>query len=117
MKKILYLVLLSAMAAQAQEQKWDKYKNVGIEAQKFKSTAMGVTTDARDTLMTTLVTGELVKIAIDDIGISGGGSTAWGDITGTLSNQTDLQSALDLKANTSSLASYLPLSGGTMTGT
>lgn len=25
----------------------------------------------------------------------GGGSTAWGDITGTLSNQTDLQSALD----------------------
>jgi len=63
------------MAAQAQEQKWDKYKNVGIEAQKFKSTAMGVTTDARDTLMTTLVTGELVKIAIGDIGISGGTET------------------------------------------
>ena len=29
---------------------------------------------------------------------------AWGDITGTLSNQTDLQNALDLKANSSSLA-------------
>lgn len=28
-----------------------------------------------------------------------GGSSAWGDITGTLSNQTDLQSALDGKAN------------------
>jgi hypothetical protein len=33
-----------------------------------------------------------------------------------LSSQTDLQSALNLKANASSLAGYLPLSGGTMTG-
>lgn len=31
----------------------------------------------------------------------GGGGSAWGSITGTLSAQTDLQSALDLKANTS----------------
>ena len=31
----------------------------------------------------------------------GGGSASWGTITGTLSNQTDLQSALDAKANTS----------------
>lgn len=30
----------------------------------------------------------------------GGGSAAWGDITGTLSNQTDLQTALDAKQNT-----------------
>ena len=37
----------------------------------------------------------------------GGGSVAWGAITGTLSDQTDLQSALDLKAN---------LSGATFTG-
>lgn len=29
----------------------------------------------------------------------GGGATAWGAITGTLSNQTDLQSALDAKQN------------------
>ena len=36
------------------------------------------------------------------------GSAAWGEITGTLSAQTDLQSALDLKA---------PLSGPTFTGT
>lgn len=28
-----------------------------------------------------------------------GGSSVWGGITGTLSNQTDLQSALDAKAN------------------
>jgi hypothetical protein len=33
-----------------------------------------------------------------------GGGTAWGTITGTLSNQTDLQTALNAKANTSSLA-------------
>jgi hypothetical protein len=37
----------------------------------------------------------------------GGSSVAWGAITGTLSDQTDLQSALDLKAN---------LSGATFTG-
>lgn len=35
------------------------------------------------------------------------GSATWGDITGTLSNQTDLQTALNAK---------LSLSGGTMTG-
>ena len=29
-----------------------------------------------------------------------GGAAAWGDITGTLSNQTDLQSALNAKAST-----------------
>jgi hypothetical protein len=39
---------------------------------------------------------------------SGGGSTAWGDLTGTLSDQTDLQAALDLKA---------PIASPTFTGT
>jgi hypothetical protein len=38
---------------------------------------------------------------------SGGGSPDWGDIGGTLSDQTDLQSALDAK---------LSLTGGTVTG-
>ena len=33
-------------------------------------------------------------------GGSGGSGGAWGDITGTLSNQTDLQTALDAKADT-----------------
>lgn len=34
--------------------------------------------------------------------IGGGGSTAWGDITGTLSDQTDLQTALDGKVDENS---------------
>lgn len=34
----------------------------------------------------------------------GGGSVSWGSIVGTLSNQTDLLTALNLKANTSALA-------------
>ena len=33
----------------------------------------------------------------------GGGSTAWGDITGTLADQTDLNTALGAKANTADL--------------
>lgn len=37
-------------------------------------------------------------------GSGGGGSVAWGGITGTLSSQTDLQAALDGKASTASLA-------------
>ena len=41
----------------------------------------------------------------------------WGNITGTLSNQTDLQTALNGKAASSHTHSYLPLSGGTVTGT
>ena len=41
-------------------------------------------------------------------GGSGGGGGAWGGITGTLSDQTDLQNALDLKA---------PLESPTLTGT
>lgn len=41
------------------------------------------------------------------VAASGGGGGTWGSITGTLSSQTDLQSALDAK---------LALAGGTMTG-
>jgi hypothetical protein len=37
-------------------------------------------------------------------------SAAWGGITGTLSSQTDLQTALDAKANASALSSYLTTS-------
>jgi hypothetical protein len=37
----------------------------------------------------------------------GGGSSVWGSITGTLSNQTDLQSALNLKVNYSDTSSML----------
>lgn len=47
----------------------------------------------------------------------GGGGATWGSITGTLSAQTDLDSALSAKLDSSTAAStYLPLAGGTMTG-
>lgn len=47
-----------------------------------------------------------IGIAISDqnvISATGTVSTAWGAITGTLSNQTDLQDALNSKANTSAI--------------
>lgn len=41
-----------------------------------------------------------IVVASDDCGTGGGGgSSSWGSITGTLSDQTDLQNALDAKAN------------------
>jgi len=46
-------------------------------------------------------------VAVGNNGGGGSGSTAWGAITGTLSNQTDLAAALALKAS---------LSGATFTG-
>lgn len=51
------------------------------------------------------------------------GSVAWGEINGTLSNQTDLQTALNAKANSSSLATvaitgaYADLTGKPTLGT
>jgi len=45
---------------------------------------------------------------------SGGGSPTWGSITGTLSNQTDLQSALDAKQATLTAGSLIDLSGATV---
>jgi hypothetical protein len=41
---------------------------------------------------------------IDFIDVSAGGNTAWGDITGTLSSQTDLQTALNGKQASGSYA-------------
>ena len=38
---------------------------------------------------------------LEGLGGGGGGPAAWGSITGTLSSQTDLQTALNGKANTS----------------
>ena len=64
---------------------------------------------ALDAKQATLVSGTNIKtlngstiLGSGDLVISA--SAAWGGITGTLSSQTDLQSALDAKANTSSLA-------------
>lgn len=64
-------------------------------------------------LATDIYIGELFLNVADDVlqtrtdaGIitlnsGGGGSSTWGSITGTLSSQTDLQNALDLKVNNS----------------
>jgi hypothetical protein len=45
--------------------------------------------------------GSGITISSGTISASGGGSATWGGITGTLSSQTDLQNALDLKADQS----------------
>ncbi len=63
---------------------------------------------------TTLVSGTNIKtvngsslLGSGDIAISG--TAAWGSVTGTLSNQTDLQTALDAKlATAAAAATYLP---------
>lgn len=59
-----------------------------------------------------------VQQALDDIdarliagGGGGGGSTTWGGITGTLSNQTDLDNALDSKAAASHTHSIANVTG------
>lgn len=44
--------------------------------------------------------GTCTFVGMVNTGGGGGGSTAWGDITGTLSDQTDLQSALNAKQDT-----------------
>jgi len=45
----------------------------------------------------------------------GGGSSTWGGITGTLSNQTDLQTALNAKADSSAVpAQFNPIQGTNM---
>lgn len=67
-----------------------------------------VTTDGFDDYMSkadiqkTLVAGSGITIAADGktISATGSGASEWGQITGTLSSQTDLQSALDAKQGT-----------------
>lgn len=70
----------------------------------------------------TLVSGTSIKtvngatlLGSGDIAIAGGNSV-WGSITGTLANQSDLQTALNLKANTASLGT-LATQNGTFSGT
>lgn len=46
---------------------------------------------------------------------SGGGATTWGSITGTLSSQTDLQTALNAKQGTITATTPLSLSAGSLT--
>jgi hypothetical protein len=56
-------------------------------------TSANVTVDAK---------GRVTAIA-NGSGGGGGGASAWGDLTGTLSDQTDLQAALDAKADSTDL--------------
>jgi hypothetical protein len=58
------------------------------------------------------VTPTLVEININSL--TGNFGVEWGDITGTLADQTDLQSALDAKLSTTTAAStYVPYTGAT----
>ena len=91
-------------------------RNAGIVlyhggAQMLTTTTNGISITGRAiTNLTTPVTAnELTSKDYVDTAIAaaGGGGAAWGGITGTLSAQTDLQSALDAK---------LTLTGGTVTG-
>lgn len=70
------------------------------------------------------LTDQRLQVAINILrkaGGSGGGGGVWGAITGTLSSQTDLQTALNAKAATSSLAAvatsgaYADLTGSPVT--
>jgi hypothetical protein len=60
-----------------------------------------VTYNVTDVYMSQSVSPVYITVSYSDGGASGGG--VWGSITGTLSNQTDLQSALDLKLDESTI--------------
>jgi hypothetical protein len=63
-----------------------------------------------DVLITSATTGQVLKFNgtnwVNDTDISGSGSPAWGSITGTLANQTDLISALNGKVDFSSFTTF-----------
>lgn len=64
---------------------------------KISQLTSGTTLDGTE-LVPIVQGGATVKMTTQDIAdLGGGGGTAWGDITGTLSTQTDLQTALDAK--------------------
>jgi len=61
-------------------------------------------------------TNEKVWKLASTLGSGGSGSASWGDITGTLANQTDLQGALDAKADTAELGDAAGKNVGTGSG-
>lgn len=69
------------------------YSNSGSQAQGTAGTT--------DTYRMTFTDGTYSDVLVYN-GANGGGAAAWGSITGTLSAQTDLQNALNAKANPSS---------------
>lgn len=68
-----------------------------------KQILYGVGLDTSATGDSLIVDSNYVKLFVT----GGGGSSVWGGITGTLSNQTDLQNALNTKLNTSDTAAML----------
>lgn len=77
--------------------------------------------DLSDVTITTPAAGQVLKYNGTNWynGVESGiGSVNWGDIGGTLSNQTDLQTALNAKLDaTTASTTYVELAGDTMTGT
>lgn len=62
--------------------------------------------------------GESGKVTLQDIvnQVPASTTAVWGQITGDIAQQSDLQVELDLKADDADLANYLPLSGGNLQG-
>lgn len=76
--------------------------NKASNLERDKITGVGVhTITVSDTAPDSPATGDLW---VDTDATPSGGSSAWGGITGTLSDQTDLQTALGNKANSADLA-------------
>jgi hypothetical protein len=77
--------------------------------------------EIHDVKITSVSNGQVLKYdSTQGLWVNGTDSSgvAWGSITGTLSAQTDLQSALDAKLSTATAAStYAPLASPSLTGT
>lgn len=82
--------------------------NVNDGTDQITISSAGLDTEAvQDTVAAMLVAGTNVTLNYDDVAntltinaTGGGGVSDWGDIGGTLSDQTDLQTALNGKSNT-----------------
>ena len=79
-----------------------------------------------DELLPVVQDGNTVQATVEQVVALVGNTVTWGNIEGTLSNQTDLQTALDNKYSTSNPAGYIiasaltgyaPLNSPTFTGT
>jgi len=119
MKNIVFIFLISSLSLIAQ--------SVGDYSIPFKVNSTGPATERHfaggNSKLWGTTSGGLPSSITLGTGLSFSGTTlnasggAWGSITGTLSNQTDLQTALNAKLASSTAAStYLPLAGGVMDG-
>lgn len=114
MKKLIHMMLLLAVGVcygQISGPPVTQYVRKGSNAQRLAlaSPPTGVLWSATDTTKLWLYSGSWTDIT----GGTGGGGVAWGGITGTLSNQTDLQLALDAKEGTVTWGDGLQSTAGT----